>query len=480
MNIGRNDPCPCNSGKKYKKCCLLNTNTQNAEDFAYRRYREIENKLTPRLFHHAVEVFGPTSIEESWDEFCCWENEEGFDPENPINQLFGPFFLFCWEIDPANTDCDIQLVEGMTVAESFLNKWRSRLSREEIEIIESANRKVFRFYEVSDVTPGQGFLLRNILTDVQYDVNEQSGSKGAQRGEILFAALFQVNGRYQTLAMSPYLLPPLAMQNLVELRNIILKRLKVKQLKDAEVSGYDAHLRSIYFELLEPLLNPQIPKLCNSDGDPLVPQTLDFEITDPENAFTALTSLTAGVVSEEELRVDSKLRDGRIHEVEIPWFKKTKAASHPGSNILLGTIRIKGTKLTAEVNSNKRASAIKKKILSILKSKVRFISKAIESIEGIIDLEAKHSQAKSSTIPLDQLPPEVLDGLKDMADAHWTKWFDEKIPALNGKTPKQAAKTKEGRELLEALLNSYEQGAGNASNNVFQPDVQHLRLKLGL
>jgi hypothetical protein len=23
MNIGRNDPCPCGSGLKYKKCCLL-------------------------------------------------------------------------------------------------------------------------------------------------------------------------------------------------------------------------------------------------------------------------------------------------------------------------------------------------------------------------------------------------------------------------------------------------------------------------
>lgn len=23
-NIGRNDPCPCGSGKKYKKCCLKN------------------------------------------------------------------------------------------------------------------------------------------------------------------------------------------------------------------------------------------------------------------------------------------------------------------------------------------------------------------------------------------------------------------------------------------------------------------------
>ena len=22
MKVGRNDPCPCNSGKKFKKCCL--------------------------------------------------------------------------------------------------------------------------------------------------------------------------------------------------------------------------------------------------------------------------------------------------------------------------------------------------------------------------------------------------------------------------------------------------------------------------
>jgi preprotein translocase subunit SecA len=23
QKVGRNDPCPCGSGKKYKKCCLL-------------------------------------------------------------------------------------------------------------------------------------------------------------------------------------------------------------------------------------------------------------------------------------------------------------------------------------------------------------------------------------------------------------------------------------------------------------------------
>jgi hypothetical protein len=25
MNVGRNDPCPCGSGKKYKRCCLNST-----------------------------------------------------------------------------------------------------------------------------------------------------------------------------------------------------------------------------------------------------------------------------------------------------------------------------------------------------------------------------------------------------------------------------------------------------------------------
>jgi hypothetical protein len=28
--IGRNDPCPCNSGKKYKKCCLLKQGENDA------------------------------------------------------------------------------------------------------------------------------------------------------------------------------------------------------------------------------------------------------------------------------------------------------------------------------------------------------------------------------------------------------------------------------------------------------------------
>lgn len=36
-NIGRNDPCPCGSGKKYKKCCL---NSPHGNDKIIQRYVE--------------------------------------------------------------------------------------------------------------------------------------------------------------------------------------------------------------------------------------------------------------------------------------------------------------------------------------------------------------------------------------------------------------------------------------------------------
>jgi len=35
--IGRNDPCPCNSGKKYKKCCLLKVDQMKQDALELRK-----------------------------------------------------------------------------------------------------------------------------------------------------------------------------------------------------------------------------------------------------------------------------------------------------------------------------------------------------------------------------------------------------------------------------------------------------------
>jgi len=46
---GRNDPCPCGSGNKYKKCCLLKEEAVEREQFAKAEARRIESAAAHRL-----------------------------------------------------------------------------------------------------------------------------------------------------------------------------------------------------------------------------------------------------------------------------------------------------------------------------------------------------------------------------------------------------------------------------------------------
>ena len=43
---------------------------------------------------------------------------------------------------------------------------------------------------------------------------------------------------------------------------------------------------------------------------------------------------------------------------------------------------------------------------------------------------------------------------------HWEGWVDLKLPALNNQAPRQAIKTSDGREAVEALLSEAERGRG--------------------
>ncbi len=50
---------------------------------------------------------------------------------------------------------------------------------------------------------------------------------------------------------------------------------------------------------------------------------------------------------------------------------------------------------------------------------------------------------------------------------------------LNNETPRQAAKTEAGRELLEVLLLHYER-SDEDNNNLLKVDISHLKAELGL
>src|SRR5665647_1301908 len=97
MKLGRNDPCSCGSGKKYKHCCLNAVSVQAAApaDLIWRRLRSLLDGYATEMLRFIAEACGPLAVHEAWNEFMCDDGLE-FDPDTPLMQLFMPWFFHCW------------------------------------------------------------------------------------------------------------------------------------------------------------------------------------------------------------------------------------------------------------------------------------------------------------------------------------------------------------------------------------------------
>ena len=75
------------------------------------------------------------------------------------------------------------------------------------------------------------------------------------------------------------------------------------------------------------------------------------------------------------------------------------------------------------------------------------------------------------------LDPAMRQVLADFVGEHERRWLDESIPALGGRTPREAARDPVGREELEHLLDSFPQPG---PDDVGAMNLQRLRDALGL
>lgn len=85
--LGPNDPCPCGSGRKYKKCC------RGELDAAGPRVRESnreETEINSGILGFALEALGPEAVFAAWNEFHFGEPKETLDLTGPLNELSRP------------------------------------------------------------------------------------------------------------------------------------------------------------------------------------------------------------------------------------------------------------------------------------------------------------------------------------------------------------------------------------------------------
>src|SRR5688572_28897607 len=154
MKTGRNDPCPCGSGKKYKKCCLV---SGEDTEFRYRRLRQTHAEVIPRLTDFVLDNFDREFFEGAWQDFNDQQATQPYDPRSPMNVVFMPWFLFNWivELKPAGGE---EFVET-TFAEAFLFSELANLTSDEQLLLSTSNRCPYTLCEVVDVTPREGMVL---------------------------------------------------------------------------------------------------------------------------------------------------------------------------------------------------------------------------------------------------------------------------------------------------------------------------------
>src|SRR5437016_3640662 len=318
--IGRNDPCPCGSGKKYKRCCL---EQQSASYSLWAQQRDASDQLMRDMLRFAERKFGD-QIQVAWEDFNKTDLPVPFDAYPDEQQIFMPYFLFHWDPRRPRTGREASRRGGIVTRWYELEK-ADKLSDMERLLLEQATTQPLSFFEVLWSEAGERIKLRDILIGTETEVVERSASRALQRGDIAYGQIWTL----QTLCIlgctAPISIPPSWKGEVIGLRKKLRKKI-AKQNRDLTPDDLVRHadaIRLTYLTIRNRLYIP--PQLVNTDGDPLVFHSLKFRIESPETAFDALAPLALGQSKEELLEGAKFGKDGKLQSVEFDWRKKGNA-----------------------------------------------------------------------------------------------------------------------------------------------------------
>ena len=477
---GRNEPCPCGSGQKYKHCCLK---TMDAADFRWRQIRAAEGRLVPELLEFALKECGPELIGAALQEFFLWDGvPEDYNQTDEFSAFFVPWFVYDFVDDPHDPD-RVANAPHESLAALYLRRHAERLSPAERTFLESASTSPLSFYVVTRTVPGSEIALRDVLTASDVVVRERSASGMVQSGALLFTRVVTVEETSIMSGCAPLVIPPEWHLSILDFRERFAGGTGRVFTREA-VRAMELDLRELYFHIEDRVWNPRPPELRNTDGDRLVLTTLTYRLRcSPAAAFDRLKPLARAAAGEVgQLLSDATLDErGELKAISIPWSKKGNRLHQEWDNTTLGTLDIDGDRLQVQVNSKRRARRIEREIAKRLDADAVLESRTADPVEKLLAERKETPRDRLAGLEQEQLQqrPEVQEFLRQQGKRHWENWLDTRLPALGNRTPRQAACTPDGRERLEALFAEFAWHVERAPNGM-SPDLPALRATLGL
>jgi tetratricopeptide (TPR) repeat protein len=404
-DVGRNDPCWCGSGRKYKKCHL-------------HRERLSLDERAGWLYQKA----GMYLTDGSWRAVVVDVAQERAEYSD------SPYGLLDALRDPLVTD--VVLFEGGAFAE-FVSVRGALLPEDERLLAEQwllVERSVF---EVDRVDRGEGLTVRDVRTGDVHRVRERAAGWQLEVGALICARIVPVGDTMQIFGG----LEPVELHERDELVELL------------DIGPDPIDLVSFLTHRFAP------PVLRNTEGEPLVLCEATLRTDD-------LGTLVTGLDETYE----------RDEDADLPqWFERLADGLEP----IRATLSLDGQDLTAHTNSETRLD----RVLNALRKLDPTLAIVEESRQPVRDTrEAATLATRTASGAVEPLDPDVAATLEEFVRDYERKWLDEPIPALAGRTPRQAAADPTRRDDLIRLLDSFP--AHRDSPGVMNPD--RLRAALDL
>jgi hypothetical protein len=482
--VRRNAPCPCGSGKKYKKCCLQKDEAEKARFTPRRRTAEasvdsLRNKimgflkkqnLTDHLPEAMAQYFGTTADE--IDDMGLYDEEALGLMEWFVHDFVLPDY-------------------GEPPIAAYL-KSNPKLTSEERQILEDWQRTNLSVYQVTEIEAGHGVQAEDIFTGEEFFFHDVNLSRIIKQWELVICRKVWVLDEWQLSAVATRLMP----RDKKDIDDFVMAHYQdyLQDHPTATISeflqrkGYLLHHFVIDMEIEAPIM----PKLVTSHGEEIDYYEALYDVVDYMHVIDKLSTIL-----DYEIIESTENSKGEFVCYTFDWLQRGESATlfddevaseglsvhsfftaGPGQEqyLLLGTVEVTPKRLKLSVTGKERFKAGKKVLEKNLGTAIRH---RVDSIES---LDSKLSKGTGRQPKAQEIEPEVeRQILEDLHDEHFRKWLDMRIPALGNRTPREASKTEEGRRELEDLLRVLEHNERlKKEKGKPEYDVSWIRKELGM
>jgi hypothetical protein len=199
MKIGRNEPCPCGSGKKYKKCCLKKDELKKAISLPKRRTAEesvdsLRGKIMKFIDMENLRDYYPAALDQYWKTLREGLSLRAMVETDMIG--FTEWFVHDYVLPGF----------GKPLIAVYLES-NPKLIRTELQILKDWQATNISVYQITRVEEDNGVYCEDIFTDEGFFIHDISISRSIKQWELLMARKVWVLDEWQLSAMGAKLPP---------------------------------------------------------------------------------------------------------------------------------------------------------------------------------------------------------------------------------------------------------------------------------